>query len=401
MRALVSCRAVPGAVGEVVATTGLEQNMVNDSHSRRSQGGGPGGGNDAGRAAAAVRVLAALVHRGVVPPDVAREALASGDPGDVLIAHGLCDAARWQEWLEHGGVERPKLTRYELVEQIGQGGQATVWRAKDRKEDGREVALKILRPELAKQAAAVQAFVHEAKTLIELDCEHVVKGLRVAREGETIFFAMQRIDGECLQDALDRDGRLDEEAALRLVRQVALALDHLRGKGLVHRDVKPGNVMVDATGHAWLIDLGFAASAGEGGGNDGGTTAGTVHYIAPEQARGKADLDVRADIYALGATLYHLVTGSLPFAGADNQEVLAKQVLESLSGERIREMDLSQQTHWFIEKMMAKEKEIRFQDPAELVAEIDRFLAQREREAEDEGADPRARMRRRRRRGFR
>jgi serine/threonine protein kinase len=111
-----------------------------------------------------------------------------------------------------------------------------------------------------------------------------------------------------------------------------------------------------------------------------------VHYIAPEQARGSGRLDVRADIYALGATLYHLVTGSLPFEGVTSEEVLAKQVLESLSGERIRALDLSPQLHYFLEKMMAKEPEMRFQDPLQLQRDIAAFLEQRrhQRELEEE-----------------
>jgi serine/threonine-protein kinase len=110
-----------------------------------------------------------------------------------------------------------------------------------------------------------------------------------------------------------------------------------------------------------------------------------VHYIAPEQARGSGSLDVRADIYALGATLYHLVTGSLPFPGRTSEEVIARQVLESLSGEHIRALSLSPQLHYFLEKMMAKEPGMRFQDPVQLQQEICAFLAQRrhQREVED------------------
>jgi len=126
-----------------------------------------------------------------------------------------------------------------------------------------------------------------------------------------------------------------------------------------------------------------------------------VHYIAPEQARGSEGLDVRADIYALGATLYHLVTGSLPFDGGSSEDVLRKQVLESLSGERIRALQLSPQVHYFIEKMMAKEREIRFQDPAQLSRDVRAWLgskkAQRELEQADDDASRRLGFRRRRR----
>src|SRR5687768_8135203 len=222
-----------------------------------------------------------------------------------------------------------------------------------------------------------------------MDLQHpqLVKGLRIAKEGETIFFAMERLPGRCLQDVLAEEGRLDEESALQIVVEVAEALDALHARGLVHRDVKPGNVLWSEERGAVLIDLGFAVSGADAGSGD--TTAGTVHYIAPEQARGSGTLDVRADIYALGATLYHLTTGSLPFPGRTSEEVLARQVLDSLSGERIRALGLSPQLHYFLEKMMAKEPEMRFQTPAQLQQEVAAFLQQRAHQREMEAEQQR------------
>ena len=277
---------------------------------------------------------------------------------------------------------------------LGEGGQACVFRATDR-QTGETVALKILKPEIAKDVTVANRFVAESKLLIELECDHIVRGRRVAKEGDVLFCAMELIEGDCLQDRLTRDGRSDEREALGIVAQVARALEHMHGRGLVHRDVKPGNIMVGAEGRAVLIDLGFAVG-GEIGDSD--TTAGTVHYISPEQARGQSGLDVRADIYSLGATLYHLLTGALPFSGDDGQEVVAKQVLEALSGERIRDLALSAQVHYFIEKMMAKEKEIRFQNPRELIDEAESYLAQLDREQAEKDRISSLRSRRRRRR---
>jgi serine/threonine-protein kinase len=174
---------------------------------------------------------------------------------------------------------------------------------------------------------------------------------------------------------------MDEEVALQVVVDVAGALLHLHEEHLVHRDVKPGNVLWSEDRGAVLIDLGFALQGDTA--SSGDTTAGTVHYIAPEQARGDGKLDVRADIYALGATLYHLTTGSLPFEGT-SEEVLAKQVLESLSGERIRALDLSPQLHYFLEKMMAKDPEMRFQGPEQLQKDVQVFLDQRKHQRDTE-----------------
>lgn len=327
-----------------------------------------------------MQLLAILVHRGLVPAALVREALASGDAGSFLVRRGACTAAQWAEWQRSEGGTRPVLTRYEVGESLGEGGVGRVFAAVDRT-DQRRVALKVLRAELAKEPQQAERFVREARLLMDLSHPHLVKGHRVAKEGETIFFAMELVPGRSLQDVLAEQGRLDEESALEVVVEIASALGALHARGLVHRDVKPGNVLWSEERGAVLIDLGFAVPQGQGGGD---TTAGTVHYIAPEQARGSESLDVRADIYALGATLFHLVTGSLPFEGASNEEVLAKQVLESLSGERIRALRLSPQLHYFLEKMMAKDREIRFQDVAQVQKEIESFLAQRRRQREME-----------------
>jgi serine/threonine-protein kinase len=331
----------------------------------------------------------------------------SGDVRRWLVQHGACTEAQWLEWRQTAAGTRPHLSRYELGDLLGEGGTARVFRAID-KTDGQRVALKVLRPELSKDPPQVEGFVREARLLLELRHPHIVRGLRVAREGDVFFFAMEELPGRCLQDVLAESGRLDEETALEIVAEVAGALGALHERGLVHRDVKPGNVIWSEDRGGVLIDLGFAVPRAAAKDAAGETTAGTVHYIAPEQARGSGELDVRADIYSLGATLYHLVTGSLPFDARSSEDVLRKQVLESLSGERIRALDLSPQVHYFIEKMMAKEREIRFQDPAQLETEVRAWLAAQraQRELEEQaGKVPRLggaaaeRRRRRRERG--
>ena len=339
------------------------------------------------------KFFALLVHRGLLSPDVVRDALVSNDPVQHLIVGGHVTAAQWAEWIATGGEEKPQLTRYELGDLLGEGGTARVFAALDRKER-QECALKILKPALCKDPTAVQKFVREAKLLIDIGSDHIVSGHRVAREGDVIFCAMELLHGRCLQDDLTEDNSMAEVDALDVVLQVARALDHLHSRGLVHRDIKPGNIIYTDDGCAVLIDLGFAVAGDEG---DSETTSGTVHYISPEQAKGSGELDVRADIYSLGCTLYHLVTGSLPFAGETSEEVMACQVLEELSGERIRRLGLSQQTHYFIEKMMAKEKDIRFQSPDELIREIETYLRSIAFESRRGDAKPRRPGRRRRR----
>ena len=344
-----------------------------------------------------VKLLAKLVHRGLLGVDAAQQAMASGDPRGWLVARGHVDDAQWRRWQQTDGGTRPVLSRYTLGDLLGEGGTARVFRATD-KSTGEECALKVLKEELAGQRAALAQFVREAQLLVDIDSPYIVKGKRVAKEGSVFFCAMEIVAGECLLDRLDRDGPLDEQVALNVVVQVARALEYLHGRGLVHRDVKPGNILLAESGRAVLIDLGFAAGKESQGEQEAETTAGTVHYIAPEQARGQ--VDARADIYALGATLYHLVTGAPPFTGTSSEDVLRKQVLEALSGERIRTMGLAPQTHYFIEKMMAKELEIRFQSPAEVAEEVAAWLAQRAGQDEPAAGGPKAPRRRRRRRLF-
>ncbi len=340
-----------------------------------------------------LKFLALLVHRGLLGAEQAKKAIANSDPSGFLIESGAISSEDWEQWVATDAGARPNLSRYELSELLGEGGEARVYRARDRK-TGEDCAVKILRSELSKDPTVVKRFIAESKLLQDLASPHIVRGMRVAREGAVIFSVMEIIDGDCLLDCLDHDGALDEMEVLEVIAQIAAALEHLHSHGLVHRDVKPGNIMLDSEGCARLIDLGFAVSGDAG---KSATTAGTVHYISPEQARGQSDLDVRADIYSLGATLYHLVTGSLPFSGSDNDEVLAKQVLASLSGERIREMGLSPQIHFFVEKMMAKDKAIRFQRPADLIAEIRAYQKQRAHErAMDDRTGKRSSRRRRR-----
>jgi len=344
------------------------------------------------------RFLAMLVHRGLLDEATMRAALASGDPPRYLVESGVVTAEQWQEWRDTDGGTRPQLSRYELGDLLGEGGTARVFKAKDRK-TGEAVALKVLKPSLVSDRGALEAFIAESKLLISLDCPHIVKGLRVAREGDVFFCAMECVDGVCLQDEVGDDAMLDETLALMVVMQIGKALSYLHGRGLVHRDVKPGNIMLAAGDRAVLIDLGFAVTAGQSKGEASDTTAGTVHYISPEQARGQDGLDGRADIYSLGATLYHLVTGSLPFQGESHDEVMAKQVLEALSGGAIRALGLSPHVHYFIEKMMAKDADIRFQDPDDLVAALTRHLATQEREqAAEQDALKKSKSKRRMRR---
>ncbi|MEQ8765657.1 MAG: serine/threonine-protein kinase [Planctomycetota bacterium] len=327
-----------------------------------------------------VRFAAQLVHHGALAKEdllaclqVLESREKAGEPvslDSVLVERGLLSADELIELRKHGGKEVPRIPGFEIESLIGTGGTSDVYRAR-RKADGASVALKVLFDELQTNASIARAFVQEARLLIELRHENIVEGYKVQKGNGHVFLEMELIDGESLVDRLRRGESFDEDTALFVVLQAARALDYLMSRGIVHRDVKPGNILLTGDRRVKLIDLGFAkVLSGDDDGSDE-TTVGTVQYISPEQARGRADVDVRSDIYSLGATLYQLVVGKLPFEGDSNQDVLAKQILQSLSSPDLKRRNISPHMHYFIEKMMAKERDIRYQDPKELIQDIE------------------------------
>ena len=163
------------------------------------------------------------MHNGHLERATVAEALRSGDPVPWLIRSGAVNQGQWDEWAATDGGERPQLRRYEILGELGQGGMARVFRAVDRT-DGAEVALKVLRPEPAGDPKHRDAFVQEARLLIDLEDDHIVKGFRVAKEGATVYFAMEPLAGRCLQDGLDEEHPLEEGEALAVVEQVAHGL---------------------------------------------------------------------------------------------------------------------------------------------------------------------------------
>jgi serine/threonine protein kinase len=352
------------------------------------------------------RLFAKLAVRGVLPQaevaalfEEARRLHAAGQEATLsalALRKGLIDKDRLLRYFRTDGDDLPEIPGLQFVRKLGEGGTADVYRV--RAEDGHTEAVKVLKSGLSADPPTVRGFVGEADLLKRLEHPNVVKGYRVGRLGGRFMFFMEDVDGPTLQDKIRQGGAFDEDGALYVVLQVARALEYLRGQGLVHRDIKPGNILVTADNTVKVIDLGFAAtSAASGEGT--ATTSGTAAYLSPEQARGQTDLDVRSDIYSLGATLYQLVLGELPFAG-DDQELVQKAVLEGLSAQATKGGRISAHMHYFIEKMMAKDRDIRYQDPQELMADIEAQISGKktlEVVEADTGGDEDAAARRRRR----
>jgi len=261
--------------------------------------------------------------------------------------------------------------RYEIEREVGAGGMATVFLARDLKHD-RKVALKVLKPELT-AVLGPDRFPREIKIVAQLQHPHI---LPLHDSGETdgfLYYVMPFVDGESLRAKLERDGRLPIGDALRILREVVDALATAHAHGIVHRDIKPDNVMLSGR-HALVTDFGVAKAVSESGGEKlttVGVAVGTPHYMSPEQAMGEAQLDHRADIYAIGVMAYEMLTGEPPFAGKTSQAVLSAQVIERPTDIRERRSSVPGPVADAIMRCLEKEPADRWQSAEELLRHLE------------------------------
>ena len=227
-----------------------------------------------------------------------------------------------------GRLRESLAGRYEIEREIGRGGMATVYRARDTQHD-RPVAIKVLHPELAASLGA-ERFQREIRLAANLQHPHILGVYDSGESGGKLWFAMPFVEGESLRDRLTRERQIAVPDAVRICREVALALDYAHRHGVVHRDVKPENILL-TDDQAMLADFGIARALGAGGESltQTGMSIGTPAYMSPEQATGERTVDARSDIYSLGCVLYEMIAGEPPFTGPSVQAVIARVMTET------------------------------------------------------------------------
>ncbi|MBI4575959.1 MAG: protein kinase [Planctomycetes bacterium] len=279
------------------------------------------------------------------------------------------------------GVEIPG---FRIEERLGQGSMGVVYRGWQESLQ-RPVAIKLLRPSLASNTAFVERFRREAVLAARLSHPNIVTIHDVGQAMGVPYLVMEFVAGESLARRLERVIVLEEREALGHAIGVARALKAAAAAGIVHRDVKPENVLVTADGTPKLCDLGVARLSGDAPKAHGGV-AGTPYYMAPEAARGDADVDGRADIYSLGVTLFHMVTGRVPFPGPNPAQVMAAHLVKRVPYARDLNVTLSVTAANVIARATERERERRYQGPDDLLEDLETALRRLERPAD--GAAP-------------
>jgi serine/threonine protein kinase len=270
--------------------------------------------------------------------------------------------------LQETDLVREALTaEYEIIEELGRGGMALVYRARDRQLE-REVAIKVLPFSLAFDAEFVERFQREARTAAQLEHPNIIPIYRVGRSGRVIYFVMKFLRGGSLSTVLQERKKLTPPEIRRLLLEAGSALGYAAQRGIVHRDIKPDNIMFDEFGQCLLTDFGIAKAASGQKLTGTGMSIGTPHYMSPEQARAQS-IDGRSDIYSLGIVAYQCLTGTVPYDGEDSFSIGYKHITEPIPTPSLITAD-ERRIFEVIKRMLMKDPADRFQSCEELVASI-------------------------------
>ena len=265
------------------------------------------------------------------------------------------------------------IAGYEILDKIGHGGIAVVYRARQISLD-RIVALKLLSPKLMESERHQLQLVEEARSAARLNHPNIVQGIDVGEADGFIFYAMEYVVGGNVQTRIQESGPMEEVEAWRIAFGIAHALDHAHFHEILHRDVKPANILVDRFNRAKLCDLGLATGTAFSMDGAAGRAVGTPHYMSPEQATGAKILDIRTDIYSFGVSLYHMLSGIRPFTGKTGREVMLQQVSGTASPLRRLRPELSPLSEHLVSWMMQKERDARPEHPGMVIENIEAIL---------------------------
>ncbi len=259
--------------------------------------------------------------------------------------------------------------RYEVIEEIGSGGMGSVYRVVDQ-QINEVMALKIIRPDIAMDSEVIERFTQELKTARKIAHRNVCRMFDIGEDDGTHYITMEYVTGEDLRSLVKRIGQMTVSKTIDIAKQICAGLAEAHAVGVIHRDLKPQNIMIDRNGNVKIMDFGIARFVRTKGITTTGTIIGTPEYMSPEQAEGKG-VDQRSDIYSLGIVLFEAATGAVPFEGETPLGVAMKHKLEAAPDPRQFNAQIPADLSGLILKCLEKEKEDRYQTVAEIIAELD------------------------------
>jgi serine/threonine-protein kinase len=325
-----------------------------------------------------------VVENGLVTPDEIemcnsrmRESANSEDPrtlADLLLENDYLTTRQLQRIRNEFEAKKStqRIPGYRIQSKLGQGAMATVFLANQLSLD-RNVAIKVLPKKFSANAKFIERFYKEGKAAAQLNHPNIVAAYDVGQAGEHHYFVMEYVDGPTVYDRVVKEKRISESEAIKLTIGVAKALQHAHARGFIHRDIKPKNIMMTKQGVVKLADLGLARAMSdkEAAKAEAGRAYGTPYYISPEQIRGEVKIGPQADIYGLGATFYHMVTGRVPFEGKNPSAVMHQHLKAELMPPDHINSKLSGGTAQVIEMMMAKNAAERYQNATDLLEDLE------------------------------
>ncbi|TWT43795.1 Serine/threonine-protein kinase PknB [Phycisphaerae bacterium RAS1] len=304
---------------------------------------------------------------------------AGGSPrplADVLVDLGFLTRTQLGRLMgandDSGGRPAQQIPGYQIQKKVGAGAMAVVYKGRQLSLN-RTVAIKILPKRMSKNAEFVERFYREGRAAAQLNHNNIVQAIDVGEAGGFHYFVMEFVEGCTVYDELAQNLVYAEKEAIGIITQIANALSHAHERGFIHRDVKPKNIMLTKERVAKLADMGLARETTDldAAMAEAGRAYGTPYYISPEQIRGEVDIDARADLYSLGATFYHMVTGRVPFEGATPSTVMHKHLKEAVTPPDHLNTRLTAGCGAMIEKLLAKNREERYPSARELLEDLD------------------------------